>query len=108
MQELKDAITNSLALFPADYTSSRLIFLTIDPSWRAVGWILSQECEDEQRRSSCFGSIAWNDCERCYCHPKIELCGLFRTLRVLRVHIVGVTNLIVEMDTQYVKGMLSN
>ena len=108
MQELKDAIVNSPALIPIDYKSSRPVFLAIDSSWRAVGWILSQECEDGQRRPSRFGSIAWNDRESRYSQPKIELYGLFRTLRALRVHIVSVTNLVVEMDAQYVKGMLSN
>ena len=108
MQELKDAIVNSPALIPIDYKSSRPVFLAIDSSWRAVGWILSQECDDGQRRPSRFGSIAWNDHESRYSQPKIELYGLFRTLRALRVHIVGVTNLVVEMDAQYVKGMLSN
>ena len=108
MQELKDAIITSPALIPIDYISSCPVFLAIDSSWRAVGWILSQECEDGQRRPSRFGSIAWNDRESRYSQPKIELYGLFRTLRALRVHIVGVPNLIVEMDAQYIKGMLSN
>ncbi len=108
MQELKDAIISSPALIPINYTSARSVFLAIDSSWRAVGWILSQDCEDGQRRPSRFGSIAWNDRESRYSQPKIELYGLFRTLRALRVHIVGVPNLVVEMDAQYVKGMLSN
>ena len=108
IQELKDAIINSPALIPIDYSSSCPVFLAIDSSWRAVGWILSQECEDGQRRPSRFGSIAWNDRESRYSQPKIELYGLFRTLRALRIHIVGLPNLIVEMDAQYVKGMLSN
>jgi len=86
----------------------RPIFLAVDSSWRTVGWILSQECEDGQRRPSHFGSIAWNERESHYSQPKIELYGLFQTLHTLRVHIVGITNLIVEMDAQYVKGMLSN
>ena len=44
----------------------------------------------------------------CYSQPKIELYGLFHTLRALHIHIVGITNLIVEMDMQYVKGILKN
>ena len=108
MQELKDAIISSSALIPIDYASSCPVFLAVDSSWHAVGWILSQECKDGQHRPSCFGSIAWNECESRYSQPKIELYGLFRTLRALRIHIVGITNLVVEMDAQYVKGMLSN
>jgi len=108
MQELKDAIISSSALIPIDYASSRPIFLAVDSSWRAVGWILSQECKDGQRRPLRFRSIAWNEHESRYSQPKIELYGLFWTLHALRVHIVGITNLILEMDAQYVKGMLSN
>ena len=77
MQELKDAIINSPALIPIDYSSARPVFLAIDSSWRAVGWILSQECEDGQCRPSRFGSIAWNNRESRYSQPKIELYGLF-------------------------------
>ena len=98
----------SPTLIPINYTSSHSVFLTIDSSWHAVGWILSQDCEDGQCRLSRFGSIAWNNCESHYSQPKIELYGLFCTLHALCVHIVGVPNLVIEMDAQYVKGMLSN
>jgi hypothetical protein len=108
MQALKDAIVASPALIPIDYTTDRPVFLAVDSSTRAVGWILSQQCEDGRRRPSRFGSIAWNERESRYSQAKIELYGLFRALRALRIHIVGITNLIVEMDALYVKGMLSN
>jgi hypothetical protein len=108
MQQLKDAIAGSSALIPIDYISSRPVFLSVDSSYRAVGWILSQECEDGVRRHSRFGSITWNKRESRYSQPKIKLYGLFRMLRALHIHIVGVTNLIVEMDAKFVKGMLSN
>src|SRR5258707_14277007 len=59
MQELKDAIITSPALIPIDYISSHPVFLVINSSWRAVGWILSQECEDGQRKPS--GLTFWLD-----------------------------------------------
>jgi hypothetical protein len=108
MENLKSAIIDSQALIPIDYTTSRPTYLAVDSSWRAVGWILSQKSEDGQRRPSRFGSIGWNDCESRYSQPKIELYGLFWALCVLRIHIIGITNLIVEMDAQIIKGMLSN
>ena len=40
--------------------------------------------------------------------PKIKLYTLIRTLRALRMHIIGVADLTVEMDAQYVCGMLAN
>jgi hypothetical protein len=46
--------------------------------------------------------------ERGYSQPKIELYGLFRTLRALRIHIIGITDLVVEMDAQFMRGMLAN
>ena len=108
MKALKDAIITSPALIPINYTSTRPIYLAIDSSWRTIGWILSQQCEDGQHWPSCFGSITWNECESCYSQLKIELYGLFRTLCVLHMHIIGITNLIVEMDVLYVCGMLNN
>jgi hypothetical protein len=39
---------------------------------------------------------------------KLELYGLFHTLRVYRIYIIGVKNLIVEVDAKYLKGMLNN
>jgi hypothetical protein len=108
MEQLKSAIITSPALIPIDYKSERKVYLAVDSSFRAVGWILSQDCEDGQRRPSRFGSIGWNERECRYSQPKIELYGLFRTLRALRMHVVGIANLVVEMDAQYVRGMLSN
>ena len=43
-----------------------------------------------------------------YSQAKLELYGLFRSLRAVRVFIFGVTNLVVEMDAKYVKGMINN
>jgi len=48
MQTLKTKIINLQALIPIEYTSSRPVYLAIDSSWHAVGWILSQQCEDNQ------------------------------------------------------------
>jgi hypothetical protein len=108
MQALKDAITTSPALISIDYPSDRSIFLSIDSFWRGVGWILAQNSADGCRRPARFGSIAWNERETRYSPAKLELYGLFRALRALRLHLVGVKNLIVEMNAQYVRGMLKN
>src|SRR6266702_6937204 len=88
--------------------SSSPALIPIDSSFHAVGWILSQDCKDGQHHPSRFGSIGWNERESWYSQLKIELYGLFCTLQALRMHVVGITNLVVEMDAQYVHGMLSN
>ena len=108
MQNLKDAIVNSPALISIDYSTDLPVYLSVDSSWRGVGWILSQDCPDGKRRPSRFGSISWNERETNYSQPKIELYGLFRALRALRLHLVGVRNLIVEMDAVFIRGMLNN
>ena len=108
MQHLKNAIINSSALISIDYTTDRPVFLAVDSSFRGVGWILSQECADGKRRPTRFGSISWNERESNYSQPKIELYGLFRALRALRLHLIGIRNLVVEMDAVFICGMLNN
>jgi hypothetical protein len=108
MQHLKDAIVNSSALISINYTTDRSVFLAVDSSFHGVGWILSQDCSDGKQRPSCFGSISWNECESNYSQPKIELYGLFRALHTLRLHLIGVQNLVVEMDAVFIRGMLNN
>jgi hypothetical protein len=108
MQALKDAIVHSSALISIDYEADRTIYLAIDSSVRGVGWILSQDCADRRRRPSHFGSIAWDEREGRYLQAKVELYGLFRALRAMRFHLVGVRKLIVEMDALYIWGMLNH
>ncbi|KAG2359867.1 hypothetical protein BDR07DRAFT_1225284, partial [Suillus spraguei] len=45
-----------------------------------------------------------------YLQAKLELYGLFRTLRTMRqqVYIFGIINLMVEVDAKYIKGMINN
>jgi len=53
-------------------------------------------------------SITLNEREAQFSQPKLELYGLFRTLRALKLYLIGVRNLVVEVDAQYIQGMLSN
>jgi hypothetical protein len=48
------------------------------------------------------------ECESQYSQAKLELYGLFRALRAYRIYIIGVKNLVVEVDAKYLKGMLNN
>ena len=108
MDDLKEAIVNSPALRPIDYTCGREVILAVDSSIYGVGFILSQIGEDGKRYPSRFGSITWNDREKNYSQAKVELYGLMRALRAMRVFIVGLKNLTVEVDAKYIKGMLNN
>ena len=55
-----------------------------------------------------FSSIALNNRERRFSQPKLELYGLFHALHAYKIFIIKVRNLIVEVDTRYIRGMLNN
>ena len=105
---LKDEIIQSPALWRLDYESGREVILAVDTSVIAVGFILSQEEEDGKRYLNCFSSISLTSIESQYSQAKLELYRLFGSLRAVQVFIFGVTNLVVEMDTKYIKGMINN
>ncbi len=109
-EDLKKALLESPALQPIDYSSNSPIILAVDTSPIAVGFYLCQANLDNPRKQyfARFGSIALNDCERRFSQPKLELYGLFRTLCAYKIFIVGVRNLVVEVDARYIKGMLNN
>lgn len=110
MNDLKDALLSSPALRPIDYLSDAPVILSVDTSTIAIGLILSQcDPEDTKRRFFAkFGSITLNDRESRYSQPKLELYGLYRALRALKMYLLGVRNLIVEVDAKFIKGMLAN
>ena len=108
MDTLKSAIVSSPAIKPLDYSSSNEVILAVDSSHIVVGYILSQVDNDGKRHPARFGSIMWNDHEARYSQVKLELYGLFRALKSVKVWIIGVKNLTIEVDVQYIKGMLNN
>ena len=108
-EALKAALLASPALRPIDYTSSAPVILAVDTSQIAVGFLLCQ-CDAENpriRRFARFGSITLNNRESRFSQPKLELYGLFRVLRSLKAYLIGVRNLVVEVDVRYIKGMLA-
>ena len=108
MDKLKELLINSPALLALDYESDGQIILEVDSSNIATGFILSQVKEDGKEHPSRFGSITWNERESRYSQAKIELYGLFRSLRAYRIYLIGVQNLVVRTDASYLKGMLNN
>src|SRR5216684_2296065 len=109
-EDLKQALLDSPALRPIDYNSPSPVILAVDTSPIAIGFHLCQCDPDDPRKRyyARFGSITLNDCESRFSQPKLELYGLFRTLRTLKLYLIGVRNLIVEVDARYIKGMLAN
>lgn len=108
MDILKNAVITSPALRAIDYKSSRPVIFAVDSSIIGVGFVLLQVGDDKRRYPNRFGSINWNERESRYSQPKLELYGLFRALRAMRIFIIGVKNLIVEVDAKYIKGMINN
>ena len=98
------------ALRPIDYASDSPVILGVNTSLIVVGYLLCQ-CDADNpriRRYVRFGSITLNDRESRFSQPKLELYGLFRALRSLKMYLIGVWKLIVEVNARYIRGMLSN
>jgi hypothetical protein len=109
MENIKDPVTRSSALRPLNYAAhDRPIILAVDSSVTAVGYVLMQIRDNKRQYPSRFGSIAWMEHESRYSQAKLELYGLFRALHAYRIYIIGVKNLVVEVDAKYLKGMLNN
>ena len=104
---LKQIVLTSPALRPIDYRSSLPIILSVDTSYIAAGFILSQIDDQGRRRPARYGSLPMNERESRYSQPKLELYGLYRALRHWRLYLVGAENLHVEVDAKYIKGMLN-
>ena len=107
---LKTALLTSPTLHPINYTSNSPVILGIDTLLIAIGYLLCQ-CDANNPRIchyTHFGLITLNDHELCFSQPKLVLYSLFHTLHSLKMYLIGVWNLIVEVNMQYIKGMLSN
>ena len=107
--DLRQALIESPALRPIDYTSTSSVILAVDTSQIAIGFHLCQCSNDDPRKRyyARFGSITLNDRESRFSQPKLELYGLFRSLRALKLYLIGVQNLVIEVDACYIKGMLA-
>ena len=106
-EALKEYVTTAPVLTSIDYTCDRPIVLSVDSSYMGVGMILSQIDTEGRKRPTRYGSLPFSKTEANYSQPKLELYGLFRALRHFRIYIIGVRNLIVEVDAKYIKGMLN-
>jgi hypothetical protein len=106
--KLKELVISAPALRSINYKSDRPVYLSVDTSIYGIGFILSQEDDKGRRAPARYGSLPLTQTEANYGQSKLELYGLFRALRHYRAFIVGVKNLIVEVDASSIKGMLSN
>ena len=79
---LKQAILTSPAIHAIDYESEEPIFLSVDTSYIAIGYVLAQGIPGKPKSHypSRFGSMLLNERELKYSQPKLKLYGLFRSL----------------------------
>jgi len=108
MKKLKVLVKNSSAICAINYASGNKVILAVDTSSIAIGYILSQMGANAKRYPSRFGSMTLSERESRYSQAKLELFGLFHALKDCRIWIIGVKNLVVEVDTKYIKGMINN
>jgi len=108
MDTLKSTVAASPAIHPLNYKSSNKVILAVDSAHIAVGYILSQADDDGKHCPAHFSSIMWNECKSHYSQAKLELYGLFCALKAVKVWIIGVKNFTIEVNAQYIKGMLNN
>ena len=107
---LKTVLLASPALRPIDYASNLPVILGVNTLSIMVRYLLCQ-CDADNPcicRYARFGLITLNDCELRFSQLKLEFYGLFHALRSLKMYLIGIRNLIVEVNTRYIKGMLSN
>ncbi|ETW76073.1 hypothetical protein HETIRDRAFT_455660 [Heterobasidion irregulare TC 32-1] len=107
--DLQSVLLESPALRPIDYGSAANVILVINPSQIVVGFHLCQCALNNPWvwYYAWFGSITLNDRKSRFSQPKLELYGLFHTLRLLKMYLISVRNLIVKVDACYIKGMLT-
>ena len=107
-QKLKNLVTSAPAIRPIDYQSGRTVYLSVDTSVHGIGFVLSQADELGRHVPARYGSLPITEVESRYSQAKLELFGLFRALKHYSIFLAGVTDLVVEVDAGYIKGMLKN
>jgi hypothetical protein len=108
--DLKEALLNLPALQPINYNSDSLVILAVDTSQTSVAFYLCQADLHMPKKwyFARFGSLPLNDHERQFSQLKLELYGLYHALHTYKMFLVGIRNLIVEVNARYMKGMLNN
>lgn len=110
MDDLKSAVKAAPCLKSINYDNGTEIKLSVDTSYHAIGWYISQQDELDPKKWYYvrFGSTLMSPREARYSQPKRELFGLMRALDENRYWLIGCRRLVVKTDAKYIKGMLNN
>ncbi|KAE8215353.1 hypothetical protein CF326_g9735, partial [Tilletia indica] len=109
MRQLQKAAREHPILSNIDYESKAPLILAVDSSNIAAGFALFQEDEEavNGRRLIHYGSIGFGEVEQRYSQAKLELCGVYKSIRVLRYYVYG-TKLILEVDAASLREMINS
>ena len=101
MEDLNQVLLSSPAL-QIDYASAASVILSVDTSQIAVGSILSQCDLDDPKHQyyDQFGSITLNNRKAKFSQPKLKLYGLYCALQWINLYLIGIWNLIIEVDAR--------
>jgi len=108
MARLKAALLSAPVLRALRYDAdAKQIFLTVDTSPIAAGWVVSQLDQNGVRKPAVYGAKTLGRPQRNYDQSKRELYGLKLALQAEKQNILGV-HVIVETDCKPVIGMIKN
>jgi hypothetical protein len=109
-EKLKAVIVSSPVIRAINYNSEQTIYLLVDTSYIAIGYVLAQQMPSSNTKHypSHFGSMLLNKREANYSQPKLELYSLFRTLCATQLYIIGIKKIVIEVNAKYIWGMLNN
>jgi hypothetical protein len=92
------------------YSSTAPVILAVDTSYITIGFYLFQ-CNinnPSKHYYNQFCSIILNERELKYSQPKLKIYSLSCALHALCLYLIGVWNLIVEVNAGYIQWMLTN
>ncbi|GAA5913332.1 hypothetical protein JCM6882_004090 [Rhodosporidiobolus microsporus] len=108
MEEMKTAIGKGVRLRPIDYTpDAGRVTVSVDSSYIAAGVAIWQEDDEGVRRPVRFDSIPFSPVESRYSQPKLELAGVFKSLKKYRNDLYAL-RFTLEVDATALVQMLRN
>ncbi|KNZ81499.1 hypothetical protein J132_00465 [Termitomyces sp. J132] len=109
-QDFVKALQDTKPLVLIDYESPNPVILVVDTSYISIGYYLCQCASNNYKEHccNCFGSITLNNRESRFSQSKLELYGLYHMLQALQMYLIGIRNLIIEVDACYIRDMLQN
>jgi hypothetical protein len=97
VRRMKEALTAAPALRKGVYGNRAPIFVTVDTSPTGIGWVISQEDDEDEIFPIRFGAKVLSERQRGYAQVKRELWGIVSVVKADRGHLIG-TEVVIETD----------